>query len=183
MEITSTKLPEVLLITLNKIGDNRGFFYECYRKEVYRNAGIPEFVQDNFSHSQKNVLRGMHYQQLHTQGKLVWVTRGKVFDVALDVRQGSPRFGQWIGVTLDAENPQQFYIPPGFAHGFCTLTDNVDFHYKCTDYYHPASEIGIAWDDPDIGIKWPIKNPTLSAKDKTFPRLSEIDQALLPTYK
>ena len=169
MNVIKTKLPGVLIIEPKVFGDNRGFFKELYSAKRYKEAGIAEdFVQDNHSRSSRGVLRGLHYQLEHTQGKLVFVTQGEAFDVAVDVRQGSPTFGQWAGVTLSGDNHKQFYVPPGFAHGFVVLSESVDFMYKCTDYYHPQSEKSIRYDDPDIGIDWPIDlaDIKLSEKDK-----------------
>lgn len=181
MKVIATKLPGVLLIEPQVFSDSRGFFFECFNAARYAEYGMQlDFVQDNFSHSAKNVLRGLHYQLPHTQGKLVWVTRGRVFDVAVDIRQGSPSFGQWVSVELDAEKPQQLYIPPGFAHGFCSLTDDVNFYYKCTDYYHPAAEKGVLWNDPLLNIPWPIKEPILSEKDRSYPCLKDIQPNHLP---
>ncbi len=175
MKVTTTGIPGVLLITPKVFGDSRGFFLETFHASRYAEAGIPEpFVQDNHSHSAKGVLRGLHFQKQYPQGKLVSVTHGVVFDVAVDIRKDSPSYGQWVGITLSAEEHQQFYIPPGFAHGFCVLSEFADFHYKCTDYYHPEDEGCIRWDDPDIGIEWPISNPTLSNKDVNAPCLKDL---------
>ena len=169
MNVIETKLPGVLIIEPKVFGDNRGFFKELYSAKRYKDAGIAEdFVQDNHSRSSRGVLRGLHYQLEQTQGKLVFVTQGEAFDVAVDVRRGSPTFGQWAGVILSGDNHKQFYVPPGFAHGFVVLSESVDFMYKCTDYYHPQSEKAIRYDDPDIGIDWPIDltDIKLSEKDK-----------------
>jgi dTDP-4-dehydrorhamnose 3,5-epimerase len=175
MKVTTTGIPGVLLITPKVFGDSRGFFLETFHASRYAEAGIPEpFVQDNHSHSAKGVLRGLHFQKQYPQGKLVSVTHGVVFDVAVDIRKDSPSYGQWVGITLSAEEHQQFYIPPGFAHGFCVLSEFADFHYKCTDYYHPEDEGCIRWDDPDIGIEWPLSNPTLSNKDVNAPCLKDL---------
>ena len=166
MKVIPTPLPGVMVIEPKVFGDTRGFFLETFHVERYAQAGIPgPFVQDNHSHSTKGVLRGLHFQKQYPQGKLVYVTSGMVFDVAVDIRSDSPTFGKWFGITLTAEQHQQFYLPPGFAHGFCVLSEQADFHYKCTDYYHPEDEGCIRWDDPEINIQWPINNPTLSAKD------------------
>lgn len=183
MKIVETALPGVLIFEPRVFGDARGFFVETYRDEWLLNARIGvQFVQDNQSRSRKGVLRGLHYQLEHTQGKLVRVSRGAVFDVAVDVRRGSPNFGRWEGVVLDDIAHRQLYVPPGFAHGFCVLSEEADFNYKCTDYWHPPSETGIAWDDPAVGIKWPdIDGPwALSDKDRQLPRLA--DQSRLPLY-
>ncbi len=151
-----TKLPGVYVITPQVFGDSRGYFMETYKKELFAAGGIDkEFVQDNESSSTKGVLRGLHFQKEHTQGKLVRVTHGEVFDVAVDVRPGSATFGQWAGVTLSGEEKNMLYIPEGFAHGFLVLSDTAQFFYKCTDVYDPTSEGGIPWNDPDIGIAWP----------------------------
>ena len=185
MKIIKTRLPGVLIIEPQVFGDHRGFFLETYRAESFQEAGITKpFVQDNHSRSQKGVLRGLHYQLTQPQGKLVRVSRGRVFDVAVDVRQGSPTFGQWEGVILDDETHRMFYVPPGFAHGFCVLSDEADFIYKCTDYYHPQSEQGIAWNDPEIAIEWPdMDYYTLSEKDQNNPKLSEQPKEKLPLFK
>jgi len=175
MKITTTAIPGVFIITPKVFGDSRGFFLETFQAARYAEAGISgHFVQDNHSRSAKGVLRGLHFQRQHPQGKLVYVTVGSVFDVAVDIRKDSPTFGKWVGVTLSANEHQQFYVPPGFAHGFCVLSDTADFHYKCTDYYHPEDEDSLRWDDPDIGIQWPISEPLLSAKDANAPQLKEL---------
>ncbi len=184
MKVTRTRLPGVLIIEPRVFGDHRGFFLETYREEVFRSAGMTTtFVQDNHSRSQKGVLRGLHYQLTQPQGKLVRVSRGVVFDVAVDVRRDSPTFGLWEGVILDDVNHRMFYIPPGFAHGFCVMSNEADFIYKCTDYYHPQSEQGIAWDDSDIGIEWPDMKYTLSEKDSCNPKLSEQPKSKLPRFE
>ena len=184
MKIIETELRGVLIIEPTVHGDERGFFQETFHAQRYAEHGIAvSFVQDNHSRSGAGILRGLHYQLRHPQGKLVRVTQGTAFDVAVDVRKGSPTFGKWVGVTLSEENFRQIYVPPGFAHGFCTLSERVDFLYKCTDYYAPQDEHGIAWDDPDIGIDWPaVKGGfRLSAKDQHNKRLRDMD-AELPTY-
>ncbi|MCV6636959.1 dTDP-4-dehydrorhamnose 3,5-epimerase [Candidatus Albibeggiatoa sp. nov. NOAA] len=167
MKVTRLDIPEVVLIEPKVFGDDRGFFLESFNVQRYAElAGIDAtFVQDNHSRSAKNVLRGLHFQKTYPQGKLVQVSSGAVFDVAVDIRKDSPTFGKWVGATLTAEAHNQLYVPPGFAHGFCVLTDTADFHYKCTDYYHPEDEGSLIWNDPDIGIDWPIDEPALSAKD------------------
>jgi dTDP-4-dehydrorhamnose 3,5-epimerase len=181
MQVIPTDLPGVLLIEPTVFGDARGFFLESYHAQRYAEAGIPDhFVQDNHSRSQRGVLRGLHYQLTHPQGKLVWVMRGEVFDVAVDIRRGSPTFGRWVGIVLSADNHRQLYIPPGFAHGFCVLSEIVDFFYKCTDFYHPEDEGGVLWCDPDLGINWPITTPVLSEKDQRYPRLAEVPLERLP---
>lgn len=176
MKVTETALPGVLVIEPRVFGDERGFFIETFQLERYRS--IPgmakEFVQDNHSRSSRGVLRGMHAQRQHPQGKLVRVARGEVFDVAVDIDPRSPNCGKWVGVTLSDVNGRQLWIPPGYAHGFAVLSDVADFEYKCTDYYHPEDEIGIAWNDPDVGIEWPVRNPSLSEKDRRLPFLAAI---------
>ena len=188
MKIIETHLPGVVVIEPKVFGDKRGFFLETFRQDVLQQAGIDvTFVQDNHSRSGQGVLRGMHYQLTQTQGKLVRVTSGSVFDVAVDVRHGSPTFGQWYGAQLDEESMRMMYVPPGYAHGFVVLSESADFLYKCTDYYHPESEQGIAWNDPDIGIEWPIANLTsdvaLSEKDKKNVLLKDQSIDKLPSYK
>ena len=188
MKIIKTHLPGVVVIEPKVFGDKRGFFLETFRQDVLQQAGINvTFVQDNHSRSSQGVLRGLHYQLKQTQGKLVRVTSGSVFDVAVDVRKGSPTFGQWYGAQLDEENMLMMYIPPGFAHGFVVLSESADFLYKCTEYYHPESEQGIAWDDPDIGIEWPIANLSseiaLSEKDKNNVLLKDQSSDKLPAYE
>lgn len=184
MKVLETSLPGVLILEPRVFGDARGFFQETWSKERYEQAGIDyPFVQDNLSFSSKGVLRGLHFQNPNQQGKLVSVVQGKVFDVAVDIRVGSPSFGQWTGIVLSGENHKQFWIPPGFAHGFCVLSDTAYFMYKCTDVYTPAAEGGICWNDPDINIQWPLTDVNLSDKDKVYPSLKEIDFRNLPQYK
>lgn len=184
MNIIETKLPGVLLIEPQIFTDHRGTFFECYHRERYEQRGLPfNFVQDNLSRSRQGVLRGLHYQFPRAQGKLIWVTRGEIFDVAVDIRTNSPTFGQWIGHTLCGEKPQQVYIPPGFAHGFCVLSAEADFYYKCTDYYDPSSEHGILWNDPKLNIHWPIAEPILSSKDTLYPTLMQVSLEHLPCYQ
>jgi dTDP-4-dehydrorhamnose 3,5-epimerase len=184
MKIIATTLPGVLIVEPQVFGDPRGFFLESYHQARYVQAGIPGgFVQDNHSRSRRGVLRGLHYQLRQPQGKLVGVMRGRVFDVAVDIRRGSPTFGRWEGVLLDDDNHRQLYIPPGYAHGFCVLSESADFVYKCTDYYHPESECGIVWNDPAIGITWPELTYTLSEKDANLPRLAEQAADKLPVYE
>ena len=182
MKIIATELPEVLLVEPTVHGDSRGFFYESFHASRYAEAGIPgPFVQDNLSRSAKGTLRGLHFQEPRAQGKLVQVLRGSVFDVAVDVRRGSPRFGRWVGIELSESQPRQLWIPPGFAHGFCVLSDSADFFYKCTELYAPEAERSIAWDDPTIGIRWPVERPLLSAKDQGAPRLDAAP--VLPEFR
>ena len=177
MKITLTDLPEVLILEPRVFGDARGFFLESWNQAGFDAAVGREvrFVQDNHSRSGRGVLRGLHYQRApHAQGKLVRVTQGRVFDVAVDLRRDSPRFGRWAGTELSGENHRQLWIPPGFAHGFLVLSDTADFLYKTTDYYAPASEAGLAWDDPDVGIAWPLDGltPLLADKDRQAPSLA-----------
>ena len=176
MKITKSYLNGCLLIEPQVFGDERGFFLETYQYAKYSNlAGITlPFVQDNHSRSSMGVLRGLHFQKTKPQGKLVRVTRGEVYDVAVDIRQGSPTFGQWDSVILSDKNKVQFWIPPGFAHGFVVLSDSADLEYKCTDYYEPSDEGCILWNDPDLDIPWPINNPILSDKDSRATRLVDI---------
>ncbi len=181
MKVTATDLPGVLIVEPRAFGDARGFFLETFQAERYAAVGIRgPFVQDNLSRSAKGTLRGLHYQQPRPQGKLVQVLRGAVWDVALDVRRGSPHFGAWVGVELSEENRRQMWIPPGFAHGFCVLSDGADFFYKCTDFYAPDCERAIRWDDPGLGILWPVASLLISAKDGAAPSLSEATE--LPLY-
>lgn len=184
MNVLTTALPGVLIVEPDVLGDMRGFFQETYHAQRYAEAGIElPFVQDNHSRSSKGVLRGLHLQNAHPQGKLVRVTQGSVFDVAVDVRRGSPTFGKWAAATLSADNFRQLYIPPGFAHGFLALSEQVDFLYKCTDYYYPEYEVGIMWNDPAIGIEWPDigMDYRLSERDRSNPRLSDASERL-PQY-
>jgi dTDP-4-dehydrorhamnose 3,5-epimerase len=175
MKITETELPGVLIIEPQVFGDERGFFLESFHAERYREAGIDmAFVQDNHSRSRKGVLRGLHFQRRHPQGKLVRASRGSIFDVAADIDPASPTFGQYVGVTLSDENHRQMWIPPGYAHGFCVLSDEADFEYKCTDLYYPNDEGGVLWSDPDLNIQWPLSDPLLSAKDLALPSLADL---------
>ena len=181
MRIIETSLPGVLIVEPKVFPDARGFFVETYQRERYQAMGLTaEFVQDNLSFSTRGVLRGVHCQNPHSQGKLVQVLQGEVWDVAVDIRRSSPYFGKWTAVTLSSETRNQFYVPPGFAHGFCVLSETALFAYKCTDYYHPAAEVGFRWDDPEVGIAWPVKEPILSEKDATLPLLREISPGRLP---
>jgi dTDP-4-dehydrorhamnose 3,5-epimerase len=169
MKIVATDLPEVLIVEPKVFGDQRGFFYESFNQKVWEETtGIKSrFVQDNHSRSTKGVLRGLHYQIRQPQGKLVRVVVGEVFDVAVDIRRNSPTFKQWVGVHLTAENKRQLWVPEGFAHGFLVLSEVAEFLYKATDYYAPEHERGIVWDDPELGIEWPLtEEPTVSAKDQ-----------------
>ena len=181
MKVVSTDLPGVLLVEPEVFCDARGFFLETYHREKYAAAGIhASFVQDNHSHSTRGTLRGLHAQCRRPQGKLVRAVRGRMFDVAVDIRVGSPCFGRWTGAMLSGDNFRQLYIPPGFAHGFCVLSEEVDVEYKCTDVYAPEDEITIAWDDPAIGIAWPVTVPVLSEKDRSAPQLSTLRDWLPP---
>ena len=178
MKITPTSLPEVLVIEPQVFGDSRGFFYESFNARKFAElTGVQaEFVQDNHSKSGKNILRGLHYQIQQAQGKLVRVVSGEVFDVAVDIRKSSPNFGKWEGIVLSAENNRQLWIPPGFAHGFVVLSEQAEFLYKTTDYWAPEYERCLAWNDPEIGIDWPISEaPLLSAKDQVGKSLSEAE--------
>jgi len=168
MQVIETAVSGAVIIEPRVFGDHRGFFLETFQAKRYQNmAGIElEFVQDNHSRSGKGVLRGLHFQKNHPQGKLVRVVRGAVFDVAVDIRPESPTFGKWAGVELTEDNHRQFWVPPGLAHGFLVLSDVADFEYKCTDYYDPTDEGCLLWNDPDIGIEWPVSEPVLSDKDK-----------------
>lgn len=180
MNVIKTKIADLLIIEPKVFGDERGFFYETYQEARYKAAGItPDFVQDNRSRSTQNVLRGLHFQKTKPQGKLVTVTQGRVFDVAVDLRPDSPTFGQHESVLLTGENKIQFYIPPGFAHGFCVLSETADFQYKCTDYYDPTDESGLLWNDPALGIEWPLMAPLLSPKDSVQPTLAQIRDNLV----
>ena len=188
MNIITTNLPGVIVIEPKVYVDKRGFFLETFREDVLLQAGInAHFVQDNHTRSSQGVLRGLHYQMTQTQGKLVRVATGSVFDVMVDVRSGSPTFGQWYGTELNEDNMKMMYVPPGFAHGFVVLSETADFIYKCTDYYHPESEQGIAWDDPDLNIDWSIaeiaEKISLSDKDKQNVKLKDQPAEKLPAYK
>lgn len=185
MKVIETTLPGVLIIEPKVFGDTRGFFLETWNHERYQAAGFPDvvFVQDNHSRSQKGVLRGLHFQLKHPQGKLVQVATGAVFDVAVDVCSESPTYRQWAGAELSEDNHRQLWIPPGYAHGFCVLSDVADFQYKCTDFYHPKDECGVLWNDPDLDIDWPIQEPLLSEKDAALPGLADISREQLPKLK
>ncbi|MGX2040979.1 dTDP-4-dehydrorhamnose 3,5-epimerase [Methylocaldum sp. MU1018] len=183
MKIESTPLPGVLLIKPDVFGDARGFFLETWNLRRYREAGLDrDFVQDNVSMSGKGILRGLHFQNPAPQGKLVQALQGEVFDVAVDIRAGSPTFGQWFGAILSGENHHQLYVPEGFAHGFCVLSETALFSYKCTDFYNPGAEHSVRWDDPDLGIAWPIENPVLSAKDQSARYLKDFPREMLPAW-
>lgn len=174
----------VLILEPRVFDDNRGFFMETYHRKKYRELGIPvDFFQDNLSYSHKGALRGLHYQHPHDQAKLVQVLEGKVFDITVDIRSGSPTFGNWFGIHLSDENKRQVFVPEGFAHGFCVLSDTALFLYKCSDFYAPDCESGVLWSDPDLGIDWPINDPFLSEKDIKYPRLREVPIERLPKYR
>ncbi len=177
MQFEKQKLDGLILISPKVFEDDRGFFLESYNQKLFAENGINiEFVQDNHSHSCKDVLRGLHYQlEPYAQDKLIRVTSGKVFDVAVDVRRNSKTFGEWFGIELSEKNKKMFFIPKGFAHAFLTLSDNVDFNYKVTNFYSAEHDRGVLWNDPDIGINWPIKNPLLSEKDQKQPRLKDLE--------
>lgn len=182
MKIERQSLPGVLTIEPERYGDERGFFQETWHMSRYAEIGVDaSFVQDNMSSSAGNVVRGLHLQNPNPQGKLIWVLHGEVFDVAVDLRRGSPTFARWTAVVLTAENRRQLWIPAGFAHGFCVLSDSALFAYKCTDFYAPESELSVQWNDPAIGIDWPVSNPVLSDRDAAAPPLAALEP-LLPTY-
>lgn len=183
MNVIETKLPGVLILEPAVFGDERGFFLETWNAGRYEDIGISgPFVQDNAAFSRKGTLRGLHFQHPHSQGKLVQILSGEVMDVAVDIRIGSPTFGQWVSEVLSAENHRQLYVPPGFAHGYCVTSETALFSYKCTDFYNPSTEGGISWNDPDLGIEWPEQEPILSAKDSNCPGLKDIPEERLPRY-
>jgi len=183
MRVTRLPLEGILLIEPKVFPDPRGHFLETFQARRYSEYGIPsEFVQDNLSYSVKDVVRGLHYQLRQPQGKLVMVLAGRVLDVVLDVRRGSPDFGRWITIPLSADPPQQLYVPPGFAHGFWVTSSTAQVLYKCTDFYAPGDEYGIIWNDPDLGIGWPAGEPLLSDKDARFPVLREVPPEYLPVF-
>lgn len=184
MNVIETELPGVLVFEPTVFGDDRGFFVETYNANRYAEHGLAlPFLQDNLSFSRRGTLRGLHFQNPRPQGKLVSVLQGEVYDVAVDVRAGSPTFGRWVGVTLSSADRRQMYVPPGFAHGFCVTSETALFAYKCTDLYDPAAEGAVAWDDPDLAIPWPVTEPVLSPKDRAAPRLGDVsrDRLLFPT--
>lgn len=183
MKITPTQLPGVLLVEPKIFRDDRGHFLETYHGKRYcENGGIENFVQDNLSFSMRGVLRGLHYQLGQPQGKLIMAVEGEIYDVAADIRAGSPHFGKWVGVHLSSREYRQVYIPAGFAHGFCVMSETAAVVYKCTDYYSPKDERGIRWDDPALSIAWPVADPILSEKDRLYPSLSEIPAGDLPVF-
>lgn len=183
MDVIDLSIPEVKLIKPRLFSDDRGFFMQSYQEQQYQAAGFDmSFVQDNRSRSSRGVLRGLHYQLEHAQDKLVSVIRGEVFDVAVDIRRGSPTFGRWVGEVLSDENHHQLFVPKGFAHGFLVLSETVDLAYKCSDFYAPGDEYGILWSDPNVGIEWPVEKVLLSSKDEVLTLLSEMPLNLLPAY-
>jgi len=183
MNFLSTALPGVIVIEPDVYRDARGFFLESYHAQRYAAAGVPTtFVQDNQSRSVRGTIRGLHAQRRRPQGKLVQVLEGEIFDVVIDIRRGSPSFGRWITLTLSGDNFRQCYIPPDFAHGFCVTSDTALFEYKCTDFYDPADEIRVLWNDPAIGIPWPVETPRLSEKDRIALPLAELTD-ILPAYR
>jgi dTDP-4-dehydrorhamnose 3,5-epimerase len=179
VRVLPTAIPDVLIVEPDVHADGRGFFLETYHADRYRERGIPgPFVQDNHSRSTAGTLRGLHLQLNRPQGKLIRVIEGEIFDVAVDVRRGSPTFGRWVGASLTADSFRQIFIPAGFAHGFCVVSPIAQVEYKCTDLYDPASEIGIAWNDPALGIAWPVSDPLLSNRDARHPTLAAIESRL-----
>ncbi len=183
LKYTETDLPGVLLIEPDVFKDSRGFFMETFHKEKYTELGIDcDFVQDNYSHSRQGAIRGLHYQLKHPQGKLISVITGKIFDVAVDIRYGSPTFGQWTGQFLSAENRRQVFVPEGFAHGFSVLSKTADVMYKCTEVYKPGDEFGVLWSDSALDINWFGENPIVSDKDGQYSKLNEIPRHLLPAF-
>ncbi len=184
MEVIETEIPGLRVVQPKVFGDARGFFFESYSAERYRQAGIEAtFVQDNVSYSRRGILRGLHFQNPGSQGKLVSVLQGEVFDVAVDVRHGSPTFGKWYGLHLNEQNKTQFWIPAGFAHGFIVTSETALFSYKCDAYYSPQTEFSLLWNDPDLGIAWPDITPSLSAKDEKALRLRDFERSQLPVYR
>jgi len=184
MKFIKTSLPGCMVIEPQVFGDTRGFLYESYNEGKFRAAGIDRrFVQSNVSRSSRGVLRGLHYQWPHPQGKLVSVLEGEVYDVAVDIRRGSPTFGQWTAVMLTGQNHRHFWIPEGFAHGFCVVSEHATFTYQCTDLYHPETDGGVSWNDPAIGIDWPISEPLLSDKDARAPLLRDVAAERLPEFE
>ena len=182
MRFIEMELKGVILVEPEVFQDRRGHFLETYHEKKYAEAGIPgPFIQDNFSRSVRDTLRGLHYQLKHVQGKLVMVVEGTVFDVSVDIRKGSPTFGKWVGIELSAENKRQLYIPPGFAHGFCVISDVAGVLYKCTRFYTPKDERGIIWNDRTLGIRWPVQQPLLSPKDEAYKTLASMASEL-PAY-
>ena len=183
MDIITTSLEGLLIVEPKIFEDRRGFFMETYNRRKYEAAGITDtFVQDNLSYSLKSTIRGLHFQIRHSQAKLVQAISGEIFDVAVDLRPGSATFGKWTGARLSDKNGRQMYIPKGFAHGFCVLSEFAMFSYKCSDFYAPDDEGGIIWSDQDIGVKWPVENPIISEKDKQYPKLTGLSTEQLPSH-
>lgn len=184
MKINTTPIDGLLVLEPEVFRDERGFFLETFHEQKYESFGIEsKFVQDNLSFSSKGILRGLHFQYRHPQAKLVQVLSGEVFDVAVDIRRGSPTVGKWFGIMLSQDNLYQMFIPEGFAHGYCVVSETALFAYKCTDFYSPSDEGGLLWSDPDIGIEWPVSDPVLSQKDSRLPRLSELSKDYLTIAK
>jgi len=183
MKIITTSIGGILIIETRTFKDKRGFFMETYHQKKYNTYGInATFVQDNLSYSLKNTLRGLHFQMKHPQAKLIQVISGEIFDVAVDLRPGSDTFGKWTGIHLSDENRRQVFLPEGFAHGFCVLSEFALFYYKCSDFYTPDDESGIIWSDPDIGIEWPVINPIISEKDNQYHKLIDLTAEQLPSF-
>jgi dTDP-4-dehydrorhamnose 3,5-epimerase len=183
MKVVATELEGVVRIEPTVRHDDRGYFLETWSEQRYADAGLPtRFVQDNLSQSVRGTLRGLHFQHPFDQGKLVSVPVGEVFDVAVDLRVGSPTFGRWVGARLSSDNKHQLYVPPGFAHGFCVTSDHALVAYKCTEFYHPEAEVVLSWDDSTIGIEWPVAQPMLSERDRTAPKLAAIAKDRLPLF-
>ncbi|MHC4326268.1 MAG: dTDP-4-dehydrorhamnose 3,5-epimerase [Planctomycetota bacterium] len=183
MNIIETNIPGVLVLEPKVFTDERGYFLETFNSKRYEQVGIPgSFVQDNISFSKKGILRGLHFQFPQSQGKLIQVLSGEVLDVVVDIRAGSPTYSQWVGEVLSESNHRQMYVPPGFAHGYCVTSEAALFSYKCTDFYNPATEHGIIWNDPDIGIEWPITQPVLSPKDAVYAGLKDLRPENLPQF-
>ena len=184
MKLLPTSIAGVALIEPAVFGDDRGFFFEAYNRARFAAAGLPtDFPQANTSRSAQGVLRGLHHQQPRPQGKLVWVVEGAVFDVAVDIRRGSPTFGRWFGAELSVTNHRMMYVPPGFLHGFQVISEHATFSYLCTELYDASCDRSIAWNDPDIGVTWPIAEPQLSGKDRIAPRLADVPVELLPQFQ
>jgi dTDP-4-dehydrorhamnose 3,5-epimerase len=183
MNVSNATLPGIVVIEPPVFADDRGFFLETWHQVRYQKCGLPaNFVQDNLSFSVYGTLRGLHFQHPNDQGKLVYVLQGEIFDVAVDIRVGSQTFGQWASIVLSETNKLQVYVPEGFAHGFCVTSKNALVGYKCTDFYNPTTEGGVLWNDPALGIPWPVATPTLSEKDRAYPRLQEISLRRLPQF-
>ena len=179
MQFIPTKIPDVILVEVTKFGDHRGFFMETYHAEKFSTAGISAtFIQDNHASSQKNILRGLHYQLKFPQGKLIRCIQGEILDIVVDIRRSSSTFGEWVGEILSSENAKQLYVPPGFAHGYVVRSEQAEVEYKCTELYYPEDDYGILWNDPEIGIDWGIESPILSEKDKQQPLLKNMKDKL-----